>query len=124
MEIARGNDVRDGWVAEERGDLTEEIAAAEPSLLLAVDANDGLARKDHVEAGSGEALTQDALALGETTLVNDVRYRFELGRTEIGEQREAGELVAELAAGRCHRHMSRPAPVGWQLGERERTIET
>src|SRR6266540_1233451 len=114
MELARGDDVRDGWVAKERGDLTEEISAAEPSVLLAVDADDSLTRKDHVEAGSRQTLSQDALALGEATLVNDVRHRLELSRTEIGEQRKAGELVAELAAGRCHRHMSRPAPVGWQ----------
>src|SRR5712664_3887423 len=122
MKPLRRDDVGDGWIAKQHGDLAEEISAAESAVVLAVDADDRFAREDDVEARSTEALPQDALAIGKAALVDDVGDRLELGRAEIGEQRQGGELVAELAARRCHSHMSRPDAVGWQLGERERTI--
>src|SRR6266550_7164673 len=104
MEPLRRDDVGDRWIAKEHGDLAEEISAAELSVILAVDADDRFAREDDVKARSGEALPQDALAIRKAALVDDVGDRLELRRAEVGEQREAGQLVPELAA--CRRHVA------------------
>ena len=66
-QLARRDDVGDRRLAEQDRHLTEEVALAQAGDLVAVDAHRDLAVEDHVEAGAGEALAQDALAGRDTT---------------------------------------------------------
>ena len=57
-----------------------------------------LAVEDHVEAGAGQALAQDPLALGEDRLLEGVDDPGELRVGQVGEQGEAGDRVDQLLA--------------------------
>ena len=95
-----GHDVRDGRLAEEDRHLAEELAAAQPGALRAVDDDGRLAIEDDVEPGAGEALAEDPLALPEDGLLEGVDDALELRRGQVGEEREAGDRIHEfLSAG-------------------------
>ena len=88
-----------GRLAEQDRDLAEEVAAGQGGSLLAVDQDLRLAVEDHVEGRAGQALAEDAGALGEDLLLEDVGDPLELRRRQVGEQREAGDLIDDLVAG-------------------------
>ena len=94
------DDVRDRRLAEDDRDLAEELAAAEPGALRAVDDDRRLAIEDDVEAGPGEALAEDLVALGEDRLLEQVDDALELRTGQVGEQREAGDRVDQFALDR------------------------
>jgi hypothetical protein len=109
-QLARGDDVGAGRLAEEDRDLAEEVAAGEGGPLLAVDDDVRLAVEDHVERGAGEALAEDPRPGREHLLLEHVGDPVELGRRQIREQGEPGDLVDDLVA--CgHRAPSPPASV-------------
>ena len=64
-----------------------------------------IALEDHVEAGAGQALAEDPLALREPALLEGVGDRLELRRREVREQREPGDRVDDLVRSR-HRSAS------------------
>ncbi len=83
---AQGNHVGGGGLAEQDGDLAEEVAPAEPGAILAVDPDRDVAVEDDVEARAAEPLAQDALTLREPGFVERVRDGLQLGPREVGEQ--------------------------------------
>ena len=105
-----GDHVGDRRLAEDDRDLAEELAAAEPRALGAVDHDGRLAVEDHVEPGPGEALAQDLLALGEDRLLEDVDDPGELRIGQVGEQREAGDRVDQFLSFGHGAHGARRGP--------------
>ena len=63
-----------------------------------VDPDLGRPVEDHVEAGAGEALAQDPLAVGERDLLERAGDAQQLRGVEVGEQREPRQRVRELLA--------------------------
>src|SRR5207342_1765865 len=77
--------VGDGRLAKENGDLAEEVAAAEPGALVAIDDDRGLAVEDDVEGGPGEALAEDLFAFGEGGFLEEVDDGRQARTGDVGE---------------------------------------
>src|SRR5690349_6225284 len=86
---ARRHDVGDRNLAEQAGDLAEVLARPQRAALDVVDPNGRGSLEDDVEAGAADALPQDALALAEPGLVEDMHDLFELRPAQIGEEGES-----------------------------------
>ncbi len=85
------DDVARWGLAEQDGDLAEELATLKARSLLPVQDEAGLSLEDHVDVRAREALPEDALARGDDFLVEGVRDLLELGPVEIGEEAQPGE---------------------------------
>ena len=94
-----GNDVGDRRLTEEDRDLAEEVAATQRGPLLAVDDHVRVAVENDVEGRSGQALAEDSLALLVPLLLEGVGDALELRAGQVGEQREARDLVDDFVAG-------------------------
>ena len=100
------DDVGDRRLAEEDRDLAEEVAACERRALLPSIWTSRVALEDHVEAGAGQALAEDALADRGTRPPRTCRRRpRSCGVCRSAEQREPGERCP-----RSPRASPRPSP--------------
>ncbi len=93
-----GDDIRDRGFAEDDRHLPEEVAPGQARPFVAVDQDRGLAVENDVESGPGQALAQDAFAVGIERLLEDVNDRGELRIGQVGEQREARNGIHQLLA--------------------------
>jgi hypothetical protein len=113
-----GGDVGRRRLAEEDRDLAEVVAAGERRAIVAVHDDPRLALEDDVEARAGDALADDALALGEPALLEAVGDTLELGGRQVREQGESGDGVDDLVLrghgrgllGAVYRRMAHCAP--------------
>ena len=88
-----GDHVRRRGLAEQAGDLTEEVARSQVSALLAADDDVRAAVQDNVKACRRETLAYDPLALGEVDLAEGLHDVLQLGRAHVREQRETRKDV-------------------------------
>src|SRR5262249_56855693 len=89
--------------AGQRGDLAEEITAAEPYALLARDHDLRLAIDDDEEAAAGHPLPQHALAFRKHLFADRMGDLLELGLRQVGEQRELRERLGDCSGFAWHR---------------------
>src|SRR5205823_1952108 len=75
------------------------------SPIDAVDPDHRRALEDDVNPGAAKPLPDDALAILEPGLVQDVGHLFELRSSEVGEEREGGDGVDYVA---LDRHLLTP----------------
>src|SRR5439155_19065704 len=87
-EPRRGDDVGDGYLAEQTGNLTEIIAGLQRAAVDTVDPDRRAALENDVEAGATDALPENALAFPEEGLVEEVRHLLELRTVQVREKRE------------------------------------
>src|SRR5206468_9981607 len=102
-ERPRRDDVGDWGLAQQDGDLPEELAAPERIYAFTTRDHCGLAVEDDVKGRAGEAFAEDTLVLSEVALLEGVGDPLNLGAGEIGEDREAGERFADVVGRRAHR---------------------
>jgi hypothetical protein len=87
-----GDDIADDRLIEDRCDLAERLAGAEPRPLRSVDLNDGVPLEDQAEALGLRALTQEHFAIVGSVFHERVSHRDELIGGQALEEGERGEV--------------------------------
>ena len=117
-----GDHVGGRLAVEQRRDLAEEVAAAQPArLVVPVDLDGGLAVEDDVEAAARKPAAQHPLALAEASLELGVGDRLEVGVAQVGEERQAREAADEVVSFSHRSEATAPGPVRRRRSPRRRS---
>ena len=94
------DDIRDGHLAQQAGDLSEEVPGLPAAAIGPVHPDGGGPFENDVEARSGHTLTQDPLAFAKERLIKGVRDFLELRAGQVGEELEGRDRIDDIISDR------------------------